>query len=192
MLALLIVIGRALALALRGHRELVLENRALRQQLTVLRTTSRPHLATCDRLFGAAWPGSGRTGARRWCSCSRTPSCGGFGTGSAADGPDARNPARTAVHLSISRSASSSEKWRRRTRCGEHLGLMASCAHSVSTSQNARKGNIPSRLLTSSAMLDVHAFEAVGFRSCKLTIVGRHKRRTHDRLSGRHVQQIQA
>jgi hypothetical protein len=34
MLQLLIVIGRALALARRGHRELVLENLALRQQLT--------------------------------------------------------------------------------------------------------------------------------------------------------------
>jgi hypothetical protein len=34
------VIGRALALALRGHRELVLENLALRQQLTVLRRTT--------------------------------------------------------------------------------------------------------------------------------------------------------
>jgi putative transposase len=58
MLELLIVIGRALALALRGHRELVLENLALRQQLTVMRrTTNRPHLATCDRLF---WMGLGR------------------------------------------------------------------------------------------------------------------------------------
>jgi transposase InsO family protein len=52
MLELLLVIGRALALALRGHRELVLENLALRQQLTTMkRTTSRPHLQTRDRLF---------------------------------------------------------------------------------------------------------------------------------------------
>jgi putative transposase len=55
MLELLIVIGRALALALRGHRELVLENLALRQQLTVVkRTTKRPHLQTRDRLFWIA------------------------------------------------------------------------------------------------------------------------------------------
>jgi hypothetical protein len=40
MLELLIVIGRALASALRGHWKSVLENRALRQQLTVLRTTT--------------------------------------------------------------------------------------------------------------------------------------------------------
>src|SRR5712692_10367832 len=55
MLELLIVIGRALALALRGHRELVLENLALRQQLTaVKRTTTRPQLQTRDRLFWIA------------------------------------------------------------------------------------------------------------------------------------------
>ena len=36
MLELLIVTGRALALAVRGHGELVLENLALRQQLTAI------------------------------------------------------------------------------------------------------------------------------------------------------------
>src|SRR5207248_1832026 len=52
MLELLIVIGRALALALRGHQELVLENLTLRQQLMAMRrTTNRPQLQTCDRLF---------------------------------------------------------------------------------------------------------------------------------------------
>src|SRR4029450_9889002 len=55
MLERLIVIGRALALALRGHRELVLETLALRQQLMALkRTTKRPHLQTGDRLFWIA------------------------------------------------------------------------------------------------------------------------------------------
>ena len=55
MLQLLIVIGRALSLALRRDRELVLENLALRQQLTALkRTTTRPHLQTGDRLFWIA------------------------------------------------------------------------------------------------------------------------------------------
>jgi hypothetical protein len=45
MLELLIVLGRAVTLALRGHRELVLENLALRQQLIVMnRATSRRHL----------------------------------------------------------------------------------------------------------------------------------------------------
>ena len=55
MLKLIILIGRALALALRGHRELVLENLAVRQQLTALkRTTKRPRLQTGDRLFWVA------------------------------------------------------------------------------------------------------------------------------------------
>jgi len=44
MLELLILIGRALAPGLRGHRELVLENVALRQQLSALKqATRRPH-----------------------------------------------------------------------------------------------------------------------------------------------------
>ena len=51
MLEVLIVIGRALGLALRGHRELVLEN-LVRQQMTAMkRTAMRPHLQTRDRLF---------------------------------------------------------------------------------------------------------------------------------------------
>jgi len=56
MLDLLIVIVRGLALAFRGHRELVLENLALRQQLmTLKRTTRRAHLGTRDRLFWIAF-----------------------------------------------------------------------------------------------------------------------------------------
>ena len=55
MLQLLIVIGRALALGLRGHRELVLENLALRQQLMAMkRATRRPHMQARDRLFWIA------------------------------------------------------------------------------------------------------------------------------------------
>jgi hypothetical protein len=56
------VIGRALALALRGYRELVLENLALRQQLTaVQRATKRPHLQTHDRLSWMALARNWRT-----------------------------------------------------------------------------------------------------------------------------------
>jgi hypothetical protein len=53
MLELLIIVTvRGLALALRGHQELVLENLALRQQLMAMkRTTKRLSLATRDRLF---------------------------------------------------------------------------------------------------------------------------------------------
>ena len=55
MLELLIVIGRALALGLRGQGELVLENLALRQQLMAMKgATRRPHLRARDRLFWIA------------------------------------------------------------------------------------------------------------------------------------------
>ena len=55
MLQLLIVVGRALTLGLRGHRELVLENLALRQQLMAMkRANSRPRLQARDRLFWIA------------------------------------------------------------------------------------------------------------------------------------------
>jgi len=51
-LEMTLLIVRALALACRGHRELVLENIALRQQLRAFkRTTKRPRLRTCDQLF---------------------------------------------------------------------------------------------------------------------------------------------
>jgi hypothetical protein len=42
MLGLLIAVGRVLALALRGHRELVFENLALRQQLMAMKRIKRP------------------------------------------------------------------------------------------------------------------------------------------------------
>jgi putative transposase len=55
MLELLLVVARALALALRGHQELVLENLALRQQLTAMkRSANRPRLERGDRLFWIA------------------------------------------------------------------------------------------------------------------------------------------
>jgi len=55
MLQLLMVVCRALALALRGHREVVLENLALRQQLMAMkRANSRARLQARDRLFWIA------------------------------------------------------------------------------------------------------------------------------------------
>jgi hypothetical protein len=54
MLELLIVVVRAVALALRGHRELVLENLALRQQLAAFHRTMRCRLRPADRLFWMA------------------------------------------------------------------------------------------------------------------------------------------
>jgi len=49
---MIFVVVRVLALACRGHHELVLENLALRQQLNALRrSVSRPQLRKRDRLF---------------------------------------------------------------------------------------------------------------------------------------------
>ena len=54
MLELLIVVVRALTLALRGHHELVLENLALRQQLAAFQRTTRCRFRARDRLFWMA------------------------------------------------------------------------------------------------------------------------------------------
>ena len=54
MLELVIVAVRAFTLALRGHRELVLENLALRQQLAAFHRTTRCRLRARDRLFWMA------------------------------------------------------------------------------------------------------------------------------------------
>jgi putative transposase len=62
MLELLIVVVRSLALALRGHRELVLENLALRQQLAAFHRTTRCRLRARDRFF---WMALAR-GWRNW------------------------------------------------------------------------------------------------------------------------------
>jgi hypothetical protein len=48
MLELIIVAVRAFTLALRGHRELVLENLALRQQLAAFHRTTRCRLLAGD------------------------------------------------------------------------------------------------------------------------------------------------
>ena len=63
MFQLMMVGCRALTQALRGHRELVLENLALRQQLMAMkRANSRPRLQARDRLFWIALRRIGRTG----------------------------------------------------------------------------------------------------------------------------------
>ena len=51
MLELLIVVVRAVTLTVRGHRELILENLALRQQLAAFHRITRCRLRARDRLF---------------------------------------------------------------------------------------------------------------------------------------------
>lgn len=61
MITLLLHVLRLLPFLWGGHRQLALENLALRQQLTVYkRTVTRPKLRATDRLF---WLGL----ARVWC-----------------------------------------------------------------------------------------------------------------------------
>jgi putative transposase len=59
---MIVLIARVLALACRGHQELVLENLALRQLHALKRTRARPRLRWRDRLF---WIVLARTW-RRW------------------------------------------------------------------------------------------------------------------------------
>ena len=79
MITLLLHLLRLLPFLCGGHRQLALENLALRQQLAVYRrTVPRPRLRTTDRLSrGSGWSGSGPAGGRLWSSCRPTPSCGG-------------------------------------------------------------------------------------------------------------------
>ena len=51
MVELILLIVRAIAVAGRGHQDLVLENMALRQQLRILQRVTRPRLGTRDRMF---------------------------------------------------------------------------------------------------------------------------------------------
>jgi hypothetical protein len=139
MLELLVLVGRALTLACRGHQELVLENMALRQQLrAVKRTTKRPQLRTRDRLFWIALARISRNWRtalllvqpdtvvrwhrdwlrRRWTRCSK-PRPGGR--------PTVKHQIRTLVR----EMATANPLW-------GHPAFTENCACSVSTSQNER------------------------------------------------------
>jgi hypothetical protein len=64
MITLLLHLLRLLPFVCGGHRQLALENLALRQQLAVYkRTATRPKLRRTDRLFwvwlARVWPGGG-------------------------------------------------------------------------------------------------------------------------------------
>jgi hypothetical protein len=128
-LEMIVVVIRALALACRGHHELVLENFALRQQLNALRRkAARPELRTRDRLF---WVVLAHTW-RRWRSALVLVQ------------PDTvmrwhrewlrrrwtrRSARRRAGHPSTDAAiAPSCTRWPPRIRSGERLGSMASWA----------------------------------------------------------------
>lgn len=63
MISLLLHLLRVLPFLISGHRQLALENLALRQQLAIYkRAVPRPRLRTMDRLFGVGL-------ARAWTGC---------------------------------------------------------------------------------------------------------------------------
>ena len=59
MLELILLVVRSFGVARRGHKDLVLENMALRQQCRVLQRTARPRFRARDRMFWVLL-------ARRW------------------------------------------------------------------------------------------------------------------------------
>src|SRR5436309_13338702 len=92
MITLLLHLLRLLRFLLAGHRELALENLALRHQVAVYkRIVTRPRLCRIDRSSGSGWLGSGPGGDGPSSSSPPTPSCGGSAAASVSIGP--RSPA---------------------------------------------------------------------------------------------------
>jgi len=88
MITLLLHLLRLVPFLFGGHRQLALDNLALRQQLAVYRrTVPRPRRRMTERLLWAGWPESGPAGGRRSSSCRPTLSCDGSGIASATTGP---------------------------------------------------------------------------------------------------------
>src|SRR5438105_14238601 len=89
MISLLLHLLRLLPFLFGGHRQLALENLALRQQLAVYkRTVTRPPLRRSDRLFWVGLPRVWADGSSPSLSSLPTPSCGGSGGAFASTGPN--------------------------------------------------------------------------------------------------------
>src|SRR5262245_11156034 len=138
MLKLLIVVVRAFTLALRGHRELVLENLALRQQLAAFHRTTRCRLRARDRFFwmvlARSWENWRKALIvvqpdtvvrwhrdwlrRRWTRRSQQQHHG-------------RPPIDQQIRTLVGEMATANPLW-------AHRGFMASCGRLASTSRSAR------------------------------------------------------
>jgi hypothetical protein len=92
-----------------GHRQLALENLALRHQLAVYkRTVTRPKLRRGDRLFycsGSGCHGCGQGGGRPSSSLLQPPCCGGSGDASVTTGPSSPAARPWAARRSTPKSA---------------------------------------------------------------------------------------
>src|SRR5712691_4844135 len=88
MITLLLHLLRLLPFLFGGHRELALENLALRHQLAVYkRTGTWPRLRRTDRLFWVALPTVWAEWKQSLVIVTPTPSCDGSGAASANTGP---------------------------------------------------------------------------------------------------------
>src|SRR2546425_10670485 len=133
MILLLLHLLRLLPFLFGGHRQLALENLALRHQISVYkRTVTRPRLCRTDRFF---WV----TLARVWAgwrqpspSLPPTPSCGGSGAGSASTGPGSPADPPEGARPSTPRSKSWSCEWPPPTRSGARRESTASSSSSAS------------------------------------------------------------
>src|SRR6266446_4780076 len=126
MIILLIHLLRLIPFLFGGHRQLALENLALRQQLAVYkRTVNRPKLQRSDRLLwvwlSRVWP------AWRQALVIVAP----------ATGPRFPGVARRATRPSTPRSKPWSEGWPRPIPCGVLRESMANSSSSASTSLSA-------------------------------------------------------
>src|SRR2546425_12788440 len=136
---MILVLGRALALACRGHHELVLENLALRQQLNALRrTVGRSHLRRRDRLF---WVVLAQTW-RNWRAALvlvKPDTVGAMASRMASPAMDAALGGVVRVAEGpTSPFAPWCARWPLRIRAGERLGTMASCWNLASRSRRER------------------------------------------------------
>jgi hypothetical protein len=70
-LELILLVVRSFGVARRGHKDLVLENMALRQQCRVLQRTARPRFRARDRMFWVLLARTCDLGGLPLSSCTR-------------------------------------------------------------------------------------------------------------------------
>jgi len=89
MVTLLLHLLRLLPMLCGSHRQVALENLALRHQLAVYKKmVNRPKLLRSDRMFWVALSRVWASWRKLSSSCHPTPSCGGSAAASASTGPD--------------------------------------------------------------------------------------------------------
>src|SRR5438093_2132660 len=137
MISLLLHLLRLLPFLLGGHRQLALENLALRQQLAVYkRTVTRPPLRRRDRVF---WVGLASVWAGWKLSLvivTRTLSGGGSGVAFARTGRFSLAARPEVARPSTPRSGLWSGAWPRRIHSGVHHASMPSSSSSASPSRS--------------------------------------------------------